>query len=83
MDVSFLSDMIRNNEETYTQMRLCIVQKDDTIESIAERYKTTSLHIIKRNQLEDDAVSEGQLLYVPLKKTNQNNLSITLLKSLG
>ncbi|WP_191126342.1 stage VI sporulation protein D [Cerasibacillus terrae] len=71
MDVSFLSDMIRNNEETYTQMRLCIVQKDDTIESIAERYKTTSLHIIKRNQLEDDAVSEGQLLYVPLKNKSK------------
>ena len=64
----FLSEMIRNEEETYTQMRLCIVQKEDTLESIAARYKTTSLHILKKNRLEDDTVSEGQLLYIPIKK---------------
>lgn len=64
----FLSEMIQSEEETYTQMRLCIVQKDDTLESIAERYKTTSLHILKKNRLEDDTVSEGQLLYIPIKK---------------
>ena len=64
----FLSDMIQNEEESFTQMRLCIVQKEDTLESIAERYKTTSLHILKKNHLDDDAVSEGQLLYIPIRK---------------
>ncbi|MEC5422032.1 stage VI sporulation protein D [Virgibacillus sp. C22-A2] len=70
-DVSYLSDMFRSStEEQYTKMRLCIVQEKDTIESIAERYKITTLQLIKQNRLDDEEynVSEGQLLYIPTKK---------------
>ncbi|KKE80513.1 hypothetical protein WH51_00640 [Bacilli bacterium VT-13-104] len=69
-DITYLSDIFRNSsEEEYTKMRLCIVQKDDTIETISERFKVSPLQIIKQNQLEDDFdVAEGQLLYIPSKK---------------
>ncbi|WP_284139736.1 MULTISPECIES: stage VI sporulation protein D [unclassified Virgibacillus] len=67
-DLSYLSDMIRNDEERYAKMRLCIVQENDTLESIAERYQTTSMHIAKKNSLEADSVQAGQLLYIPIRK---------------
>lgn len=69
-DVSYLADMFRHEEEDsqYTRMRLCIVQSQDTIETIAEKYEITPSQIIKRNQLEDDDLAEGQLLYIPVKK---------------
>lgn len=64
---SYLSDMFRGTEEEqYTQMRLCIVQNQDTIETIAERYDITALQLMKQNQIDDNyAVVEGELLYIP------------------
>ncbi|RDW21656.1 stage VI sporulation protein D [Oceanobacillus chungangensis] len=69
-DVSYLSDVFRNSEENkFIKMRLCIVQKEDTIETIAERFHVSAIQLIKQNQLEDDFdVSEGQLLYIPAEK---------------
>ncbi|MFD1850140.1 stage VI sporulation protein D [Oceanobacillus bengalensis] len=70
-DISYLADIFRSSkEEEYIKMKLCIVQKDDTIESIAERFQVSALQLIKQNRLEDDFdVSEGQLLYIPLKSS--------------
>ncbi len=69
-DVSYLADIFSNKaENNYTSMRLCIVQEDDTIDSIAERYQVSALQLIKQNQLDDDYdVTQGQLLYIPEKK---------------
>jgi len=69
-DVSYLADMFRgDDEERYSKMRLCIVQPEDTIESIAEKFQVSTLQLIKQNKLdeEDYDVSEGQLLYIPNK----------------
>lgn len=68
--VSYLSDMFSDSEEeSYTRMRLCIVQEQDTIDSIAERYQISALQLIKLNRLDEDYdVKEGQLLYIPHKK---------------
>ncbi|HLR40803.1 MAG TPA: LysM peptidoglycan-binding domain-containing protein [Virgibacillus sp.] len=68
-DVHYLSDMFRGgDEEQYTQMRLCIVQSKDTVETIAERYEIPILQLLKQNQLDGDDISEGQLLYIPRHK---------------
>lgn len=68
--VSYLSDMFSDSEEeSFTRMRLCIVQEQDTIDSIAERYQVSALQLIKLNRLDEDYdVKEGQLLYIPHKK---------------
>lgn len=67
-DASYLSDMFRDEEESFSRMRVCIVQEQDTLEMIASRYNISTIHLIKKNHLEDDSVSEGQLLYIPEKK---------------
>lgn len=68
-DVRYLADMFsKEDEEEYTQLRLCIVQHKDTIETIAERYQVPTLQILKQNQLDGDNLAEGQLLYIPAKR---------------
>ncbi|SFD58404.1 stage VI sporulation protein D [Lentibacillus persicus] len=67
-DVRYLADMFsRDDEETYAKMRLCIVQDNDTLESIAERYDTPAHQLLKRNHLTEEGLQEGQLLYIPVK----------------
>ncbi len=68
-DISYLADMFRDEEEdTFTRMKICIVQEDDSIETIAERFQISALQLIKQNNLDEDFdISEGQLLYIPKK----------------
>lgn len=70
-NVDYLARMFQDKEENdraKAQMKICIVQEQDTLESIAERYQIPKLHILKQNRLEDDTVEEGQLLSIPFKK---------------
>ncbi len=52
----------------YEQMRICIVQDQDTLESISERYQVPKLQLLKLNRLADDDITKGQLLTIPSKK---------------
>lgn len=61
------SDKEDGSDQKYAQMRICIVQEADTLESIAERYKVPKLQLLKQNRLEDDDLIEGQLISIPLK----------------
>ncbi|WP_087971816.1 stage VI sporulation protein D [Oceanobacillus rekensis] len=69
-DATYLSDIFRDKEEeSFTKMRICIVQDQDTIETIAQRFSISPLQLIKQNELEADfEVQEGQLLYIPANK---------------
>lgn len=67
-DLKYLSDMFRDEEERFSKMRVCIVQEKDTLETIADRYKISTLQLMKKNNLEDDTLTQGQLLYIPIKK---------------
>ncbi|MCP3030480.1 stage VI sporulation protein D [Halobacillus sp. A1] len=53
-----------NRDETYTQMKMYIVQEDETIQMIAERYEVPVKQLEKVNGVEDE-VSPGQIVYIP------------------
>lgn len=67
-DVRYLTDMFMDDMEYFTQMRLYIVQNQDTIETIADRYQISPNQLLKQNRLADEAVLAGQLLYIPYTK---------------
>ena len=68
-DITYLADIFESAEEVEPyQMRLCIVQKDDTLHSIAERYEIPTQQIVHLNKLDDDQVLDGQLLLIPTEK---------------
>ncbi|MFD2116487.1 LysM peptidoglycan-binding domain-containing protein [Paenibacillus yanchengensis] len=55
----------REKGQSFKKIRMCIVQKEETLEAIALRYNITPGVLQKHNQLHDSDVSEGQLLYIP------------------
>lgn len=67
--INFLSSFFRDEddleENQSTQLRICIVQDQDTLESISERYDISKLQILKQNRLQDDQIQTGQLLSIP------------------
>jgi stage VI sporulation protein D len=47
-------------------LKVCIVQKGDTVDSLADRYHVTVQNLLKVNNLEiNQDVYEGQVLYIP------------------
>ncbi|MHA6485160.1 LysM peptidoglycan-binding domain-containing protein [Paenibacillus sp. strain BS8-2] len=59
----FLSNQPEHNE--FRKIRMCIVQKEETLEQIAVRYSLNPREILNFNRLHESAVEEGQLLYIP------------------
>lgn len=54
-----------DNEEAFSSMRMCIVQKEETMEQIADRYKLHPNELALHNRLQDQNLQEGQIIYIP------------------
>lgn len=54
-----------NEEQQFRTLRLCIVHKDDTVESIAKKYDRKPQEIRLHNSLNDSELAEGQVIYIP------------------
>jgi len=64
-DVLFLTDIFADTEEkSVSTMRIHIIQKEDTIESVAKRYDMSALQLMKDNQLNADEMTPGKLIYI-------------------
>jgi stage VI sporulation protein D len=50
---------------SFRKVKLCIVQREDTLEAIATRYNVQSRELQLYNRLIDPHVQEGQILYIP------------------
>ena len=57
----------RKDESTgQTKLKVCIVQKGDTVDTLADRYDVTVQNLLRVNNLElNQDVFEGQVLYIP------------------
>lgn len=59
----FLSKQAGDNE--FRKIKVCIVQREETLEQIALRYSLNPRELLIHNGLHESAVAEGQLLYIP------------------
>ncbi|MDF2854767.1 MAG: hypothetical protein K0Q87_618 [Neobacillus sp.] len=57
----------RKEEETeHAKVKMCIVQKGDTLDKLADRYDVSVPNLLRENNLDlNQDVYEGQVLYVP------------------
>jgi stage VI sporulation protein D len=67
-DAVYLINMFDKEEDTYSRIRMCIVQESDTLESIAERYAMSKMQLVRYNNLEEETVNAGDILYIPRQK---------------
>ncbi|QHW34154.1 LysM peptidoglycan-binding domain-containing protein [Paenibacillus rhizovicinus] len=59
-------NLLRPSEDNaFRKMRICIVQREETLDLIAGRYQLQAREIALYNRLNDQSVSEGQVLYIP------------------
>ncbi|MBU9710986.1 stage VI sporulation protein D [Evansella tamaricis] len=65
----YLTKMLTKGEEEFSKLKMCIVQEGETLEIIAERYQIQVSQLVRMNRLNDQHVSEGEILYIPVKKT--------------
>jgi stage VI sporulation protein D len=56
----------KEEEEETTKLKMCIVQKDESIEAIADRYDVQTQTLIRVNNLDREHLAAGQILYIPV-----------------
>lgn len=58
---------IRNTEDQapFRQVKIVIVQREETLEDIAQRYHLSSRELQLYNRLSEHQLAEGQVLYIP------------------
>lgn len=67
-DALYLTNFMDNQAEQFTKVKICIIQKNETIDEIAERYAMTVDSILRANGgAARNQVASGQLLYIPVK----------------
>ncbi|MCQ6560851.1 LysM peptidoglycan-binding domain-containing protein [Paenibacillus mendelii] len=54
-----------SDDNSFRKVRICIVQREETLELIAVRYHLQPREIALYNRLADQNVAEGQVLYIP------------------
>ena len=54
-----------NDEDSFKKLKLCIVQKEETIHSIADRYQLNAREIALYNRISENEIAEGQIIYIP------------------
>lgn len=55
----------RSESKQFRRVRMCIVQKDETLETIAARYELKPQELQLFNKLGMQELAEGQILYIP------------------
>jgi stage VI sporulation protein D len=55
----------QDEERQFSKVRVCIVQKEDTLDSIADKYSLNPREIQLYNRLADAEVTEGKALFIP------------------
>ncbi len=63
----YLTNFMESSTERFTKLKICILQKNETLEEVAERYQLSVDFILRANQAVRNQVAAGQLLYIPVK----------------
>ncbi|MFC9711722.1 LysM peptidoglycan-binding domain-containing protein [Paenibacillus sp. NPDC056933] len=53
------------DQTPFRKVKLCIVQREETLDTIAERYQLSTRELQLYNRLSEQVVEEGQILYIP------------------
>ncbi|RSL32616.1 stage VI sporulation protein D [Salibacterium salarium] len=61
----YLTKVMTNGEEEFSRLKMCIIQENESLDTIASRYHTTISHLLRFNRLDHEHLEEGQILYIP------------------
>ncbi len=61
--------LVGNKEDSLVPLKMVIVQKEDSIDTLAAKYDTSCAEILHLNQFQTDQLNEGQIVKIPLRQT--------------
>ena len=61
-----MKEKLGGGEDRFHRLKIVIVQKDDTLEAIADRYNLSSVELLQVNKLQTGQLEEGQMIYIPV-----------------
>jgi stage VI sporulation protein D len=62
----YLTKIFGREEEDFSKLKMYIVQGEDSLSLIADRYEVSVAQLLRVNELDHEDVSEGQILYIPV-----------------
>jgi len=62
---SLIYSLLQDNKESRATLKLYFVQKEDSLQSISEKYSIKVQSIMNKNKLNSEEIHEGQILYLP------------------
>ena len=65
---SIWADLLFASRETKTTMKFRIVQEDESLPDLAEQYNTPLNDLLRANNLHQNHVDAGQILYIPQRR---------------
>lgn len=63
--IEWMKQKLGGDEDRFHRLRMVIVQNEDTLESIADRYDLSSVELLQLNKLESGDLERGQIVYLP------------------
>lgn len=57
--------ILGEEQDRFVKLRMVIVHKNDSIDSLSDRYNVSASKIMHLNRLETDVLEEGQVVYIP------------------
>lgn len=60
--------LVGNREDTFSSLKMVIVQKDESIDTLAAKYDISCDAILRTNQFATDRLVEGQIVKIPVKR---------------
>ncbi|WP_026671508.1 stage VI sporulation protein D [Alkalihalobacterium bogoriense] len=67
----YLTKMLTNGEEEFSKLRMCIIQENESLDMIAERYEVQASQLVRINKLESEQIEQGQILYIPIVRAKK------------
>ncbi len=64
--IEWMKEKLGGGEDRFHRLKIVIVQKDDTLEAIADRYNLSSVELLQVNKLQTGQLEEGQMIYIPV-----------------
>jgi stage VI sporulation protein D len=62
----YLTKMLSGKDDNFSKMKMYILQRGDSLEHICERYDISLNTLMRMNQIQQEELSEGQIIYIPV-----------------
>lgn len=66
----YLTKMLTKEEEHFSSVKMCIIQRGESLSTIAARYDMQPSQLVRVNGLRSEEVEEGQILYIPASSSS-------------